>query len=101
VQTSVCHFSYDTSGRLSGYDDGDTSAAYTYDALGRKLSDTVNLRRIFKTLRYTYYANGQKQSVMMPDGTTYSYTYNDNNGLEDIRIPGVEQLSIPPTPESA
>jgi RHS repeat-associated protein len=95
VQTSVCHFSYDSSGRLSGYDDGDTSAVYMYDALGRKLSDTVNYGAFSKTLRYTYYANGQKQSVMMPDGTTYSYTYNDNNGLEDIRIPGVGAIEYP------
>ncbi|MDY0093941.1 MAG: hypothetical protein RBT80_14700 [Candidatus Vecturithrix sp.] len=95
VQTSVCHFSYDTSGRLSGYDDGDTSAAYTYDALGRKLSDTVNYGVFSKTLRSTYYANGQKQSAMMPDGVTYSYTYHDNNGLQEILIPGLGTIDYP------
>lgn len=95
AQSSLCTFSYDTSGRLTSYDDGTTSAAYTYDDLGRKLNDTVNYGAFSKTFRYTYSANGQKQSFTMPDGTTYSYTYTDNNGLEDIRIPGVGAIEYP------
>ncbi|MDY0091331.1 MAG: hypothetical protein RBT80_01360 [Candidatus Vecturithrix sp.] len=103
MQSGLCAFSYDSSGRLSGYDDGDTSATYMYDALGRKLSDTVNYpstplgtgSAFSKTIRSTYYANGQKQSVTMPDGVTFSYTYNDNNGLQELRIPGVGAIDYP------
>ncbi len=95
MQSSLCTFTYDNSGNLTGYDDGTTSAIYTYDDLGRKLSETVNYGAFSKTFSYTYYANGQKQTFTMPSGTTYSYTYNNNNELEKIRIPGVGDISYP------
>ena len=93
AQTGYVTFSYDN-GLLTGYDDGTTSAVYTYDAFRRKLSETVNYGPFPKTFRYTYYSNGQKQSFTMPDGTTYSYSYN-NNELRNVRIPGVGNISYP------
>jgi YD repeat-containing protein len=64
------HFTYDRVGNLSGYSDGTTSATYTYDVLNRKIAETVNYPGFSKTFRYTYYANGQKQTFTMPDGPT-------------------------------
>ncbi len=66
AQTGSVTFSYDTSGNLTGYDDGDTSATYTYDDLGRKLTETVNYGTFSKTFSYTYYPNGQKQTLTCP-----------------------------------
>ncbi|MCP4362248.1 MAG: hypothetical protein GY796_29935, partial [Chloroflexi bacterium] len=66
-----------------------------YDDLGQKLSETVNYGTFSKTFNYTYYPSGQKKTFTMSGGTTYSYTYNDNNDLQNIRIPGVGDISYP------
>ncbi|MCP4283796.1 MAG: hypothetical protein GY792_05010, partial [Gammaproteobacteria bacterium] len=103
IHTGSIAFSDDHSGNLTGYDDGTTSATYTYDDLGQKLSETVNYPSaplgtgsVFsKTFSYTYYANGQKKTFTMPGGVTYSSTYNNNNELEKIRIPGVGDIFYP------
>ncbi len=95
TQTGSVTFNYDNSGNLTGYDDGTTSATYTYDDLGQKLSETVNYGTFSKTFSYTYYTNGQKKTFTMPGGVTYSYTYNNNNDLQNIRIPGVGDISYP------
>ena len=47
-------FSYDLTGNLTGYNDGITSATYTYDDLYRKLSETVNYGPFEKTNSYAY-----------------------------------------------
>ena len=70
-------------------------AEHTYDALNRKIAETVNYPGFNKTFRYTYYANGQKQTFTMPGGVTYEYTYNANNELKNIRIPGVGEIAYP------
>jgi len=66
-----------------------TFATYTYDALGRKLSETVNFGPFTKSFSYSYYKNGLKQSFTAPDTTMYTYNYGDNNELQHIGIPGV------------
>ena len=86
--------SYDSNGNLAGYDDGVSSAAYTYDALGRKLSETVNYETFSKTFSYTYAANGHKESFTAPDGTVYEYTYGANNELREVTIPGLGAITI-------
>ena len=86
--------SYDANDNLAGYDDGVTSASYTYDDLGRKLSETVNYGTFTKTFSYTYYTNGLKQSFTAPDSTTYEYAYGANNELREVRIPGLGSITI-------
>ncbi len=88
-------FSYDRVGNLSGYNDGTTSATYTYDDLGRKLTETVHYGAFSKTFQYTYDATGLKRSFTMPDDATYSYTYNAASQLTAIRIPGVGNIAYP------
>ncbi|CAB1059836.1 hypothetical protein D1BOALGB6SA_4601, partial [Olavius sp. associated proteobacterium Delta 1] len=80
-------FSYDRAGNLTGYDDGVTSAAYTYDELYRKLSETVNYGPFEQTNSYTYYKNGLKKTFTGPDAEIYTYTYDDNNQLTGVNIP--------------
>ena len=86
-------FSYDDAGNLTGYDDGVTSAVYAYDDLYRKLSETVNYGTFELTNRYTYYKNGLKKTFSGPDGVTYAYTYDDNNQLTGVNIPGAGDIT--------
>ena len=82
------------SGNLAGYDDGVTSASYTYDDLGRKLSETVNYGTVSKSFSYSYHPGGQKQSFTAPDGTVYEYAYGANNELREVTIPGLGAITI-------
>ncbi len=86
-------FSYDMSGNLTGYDDGTTSATYSYDAAGRKISESVNFGTFTKTMAYSHYKNGLKKSYTGPDGVRTGYLYNHNQ-LAGVRIPGLGFISI-------
>ncbi len=95
-------YGYDADGNLAGYSDGVSSATYTYDDLGRKLSETVNypvtlsgVEGFTKEFSYTYYKNGLKKTFTMPDGTMYEYAYGNNNELREVRIPGLGTMTIP------
>ncbi len=79
---------YDKAGNLKTYNDGTTSAEYTYDNAYRRLVETVNYGTFALTYSYSYYKNGQKKSLTMPGGMTYDYTYDSNNQLSVISIPG-------------
>jgi YD repeat-containing protein len=85
--------SYDADGNLSGYSDGTTSATYTYDDMGRKLSETVKYGPFSKSFSYTYYGNGLKQTFTAPDGTVD--TYNETNQLISVSIPGSGDITYP------
>jgi RHS repeat-associated protein len=86
-------FAYDDLGNLTSYDDGETSGTYVYDDVSRKLLETVNYGPFTKSIGYEYYANGTKKSFTGPDGTTYGYTYDPNNQVSSISIPGVGQIT--------
>ncbi len=87
--------SYDGDGNLAGYDDGVTSASYTYNALGQKLTETVNFGPFSKSFSYSYYKNGLKHTFTAPDNTMYTYMYGLNNEFKDVQIPGVGSITIP------
>ena len=86
-------FSYDIAGNLTGYDDGETSAVYTYDANSRKLTETIEYGAFTKTYGYTYYQNSLKQTFTDPAGTVYSYTYDANNQLSSVQVPGAGYIT--------
>ena len=81
-------FKYDTLGSLKSYDDGETSASYDYDALRRKISETLDYGGVTLSQSYDYYKNGLKKSYTGPDNLTYSYTYDANNQLTAVEVPG-------------
>jgi YD repeat-containing protein len=84
---------YNNLGHLIAYDDGTTSAAYTYDDLQRKISESVNYGSFTKTTAYAYYANGLKKSFTDPGGVTTEYRYDGNNRLAAVDIPGQGQIT--------
>jgi RHS repeat-associated protein len=86
-------FTYDKLGNLTGYEDGTTSASYTYDDLSRKTGETIDYGLFSLSYGYTYEANGLKKSFTGPDGTSIEYTYDENNRLTGIDLPGQGQLS--------
>ena len=86
-------FDYDKLGNLISYGDGESSGAYEYDDLSRKLLETVNYGPFTKSIGYAYYANGAKKSFTGPDGAIYSYTYDLGNRPSSIDIPGVGQIT--------
>jgi len=81
-------YTYNNVNQLTGYNDGTTSATYTYDVAGRKESETINYGTFSLTYSYTYYANGKKKTFTGPDDITYEYTYDANNQPAGINIPG-------------
>ncbi len=85
---------YDAVSLLSSYDDGTTSASYTYDALNRNTTTTVNYGPFSKSIGYSYTANGQKQSYTAPDGAIHSFSYNASGQLSTIQIPGVGAITV-------
>ena len=86
-------FSYDDLGNMEAYDDGTTSATYTYDDLQRKTGESINYGSFSLGYSYTYYANGLKKSFTGPDGAPYTYSYDENNRLARITFPGQGQLT--------
>jgi RHS repeat-associated protein len=81
-------FTYDAVGNLLTYANESVSGALTYDALNRKLSESVNYGPFAKTYSYTYDARGNKASYTSPEGVVYSYAYNLNNQPTSISFAG-------------
>ena len=78
----------DADGNLAGYTDGTTSATYTYDDAGRKLTETVNYGSFSKEYSYTYYGNGLKHTFTAPDeqSTRISTASITNCGTSRFRV---------------
>ena len=87
-------FTYDAAGNLKSYSDGTTSGTYIYDGLHRKIAETVDYGAFQLSYGYSYYDNGHKQSFTAPDGTAYTYTYDANNQLASVQIPGVGAITV-------
>jgi RHS repeat-associated protein len=85
--------SYDKAGNLVSYSDGTTSGTYSYDALNRKLSETVNYGPFSLGHAYSYYPNGLKKTFTGPDGVSYGYSYDANNQLSAVEIPAVGSIT--------
>jgi len=88
IPVKTISYTYNTLDRLTGYNDGTTTAAYTYD--------TKQLRQIGESLNYgpftlasstAYNALGQKSSQTYPDGATYTYSFDTNNQLSTVDLP--------------
>ena len=87
------NFTYDELGNITSYSDGTTSTIYEYDDLQRKLSESVDYGLFTSDTAYTYYANGLKKTFSGPDGAALNYTYDQNNRISGIAIPGQGQIT--------
>ncbi len=83
----IIKLSYDERGLLSGYDDGTTAARYTYDALGRKTSESVDYGPFTLSYRYAYDKAGRKTAFTGPDGVTVTYRYDSAGRPATITLP--------------
>ena len=86
-------FTYDELGNIKTYNDGITSAEYTYDDLQRKTGETVDYGSFSLSHSYEYYANGLKKTFTDPQNNTCSYSYDSNNRMSAIDIPGQGQIT--------
>lgn len=89
------NYSYDASGNLLTWNDGQYSATRTYDDNDRLSSETVsysaaagNASGFGLSHAYTYYGNGQIKTYTGPDGQTIGYQYDGAAQLEQVSIPG-------------
>jgi RHS repeat-associated protein len=73
---SIDYF-YNEADSLTGYDDGATSAVYSYDDLQRRTSETIDYGPFSLSHSYRYYANHQKQSYTDPAGRTRTLSYDE------------------------
>ena len=53
----------------------------------------VNYGAFTKSYSYTYFANGLKKTFTGPGGNTIKYTYDSNNRISGIAIPGQGQIT--------
>ena len=87
-------FTYDCLGNLLTWNNGTESAQYTYDDLGRKLTETVNYGSFSLSHAYTYTASGEIKTFTGPNGTPLTYDYDTGGHLAGITIPGVGQTGF-------
>ncbi len=93
IPVKTVDFTYDNLGNIKTYDDGTTSAEYTYDDLQRKIGEAVDYGPFTSSISYAYYANGLKKAFSGPDGAAINYIYDENNRISRIAIPGQGQIT--------
>ena len=96
----IVDFTQDALGNLLTWSDGIAFAAYTYDDLSRKLSETVDYGTFSLTHAYTYTPTGAQKTFVGPDGNTIVYDYDQGSRLAGITLPGAGQAGISYNPAS-
>jgi RHS repeat-associated protein len=80
---------YDAAGNLVSYDDGITRGVYAYDALDRRIIETVDFGDFTLKQHYGFEANGRRGAYTGPDGVTRRYAYDAADRLVAIGVPGL------------
>jgi RHS repeat-associated protein len=81
-------FGYDAVGNLISYANPAVSGSLAYDALNRKLSETVDYGSFQRTYSYSYDARGNKATYTSPEGLEHAYIYRKNDQLASITVDG-------------
>lgn len=87
-------YEYDNNGNMNRWQAGSLSGSSVRDNNGRLTSSTINYGAFSKTYQYSYYDNGTRKTLTMPDGSEYSYQYDANNQLTRFKIPGEGSLTV-------
>src|SRR6185369_9361182 len=71
---------------------------YTYDRLGRRLTETTKLAATIatgspQTIAYGYDAVGRRTQITYPDGSMLRYTYDGQNRLATVATEGTPPLA--------
>ncbi|WP_242631549.1 RHS repeat-associated core domain-containing protein [Sedimentibacter sp. zth1] len=80
-------YQYDIPSNISGYivekttDPKGNISEKTYDEVGRLYS----VKTGDKITKYTYYTNGNRKSIIYPEGTKETYTYYKDNKVKKLR----------------
>ena len=89
---------YDAAGRLTLEDNGVSKLTYAFDGVGRLLAETQDLSSVVtggasdpapRTVRYSYTADGRRESLTYPDASFVKYSYDSRGQLKDIMGDGV------------
>jgi YD repeat-containing protein len=56
--------------------------------------ETIDYGPLRLAYGYTYHANGLKQTLIYPDGSTYTYAYDANNELASVEIQGEGSITV-------
>jgi len=84
---------YDAAGRMTLEDNGVSKLTFTYDAAGRLTSEKQDLSPIVtggqidpepRAVRYTYTPDGERDSLIYPDGSLVRFTFNARSELKEI-----------------
>ena len=74
-------------GRRSSMCDGVGSAAWSYDQIGRVLTEQHKIKGVMKQIDYSYWEDGELLSIMYPDGKEVTFTPR-GNGLPGVVTDG-------------
>jgi len=91
--SKTINFQYSLLGQLTSYSDGATSQTYTYNTLGQLTQIETNYGAFTKTQSYTYDKRGLKASYTNPEGETYHYSYDANGNIQTVTIPQQGQVT--------
>ncbi|WP_116091754.1 RHS repeat domain-containing protein [Sphingomonas crusticola] len=87
--TGDVYYTYDLRGLQTSAKFGSASGqgvTETWDGFGRKLSSTINLGGISRTLNYQYDADGNRTRLTYPDGTDFvQYDYDGDARMVALR----------------
>lgn len=83
------HVGYDGYGRKTGVTDGSGSQTVNYDDLSNLTGVTTTYTGLnAQTLSYAYYPDGSRQTLTLPDATTYTDTYDAAGRHVGLTSPG-------------
>lgn len=83
---------YDAAGRLTLEDNGVSKLTFAYDAAGRLTGETQDLSSVVtgvsdpaaRAVSHTYNADGQRETLGYPDGSSVKFVYNERGLLARI-----------------
>lgn len=81
-------FTYTTGDRPASISDGTVTIALEYDLAGRLTREATNYGAFTLANLYAYHDNGLLKTFTGADGIVYTYSYDTNNRLAMIDIPG-------------